>query len=332
MTRRHFGLLASLAGGLGVATIAALGGCSSDDEPTTSSNPDAGSPPVNTTPPPLATGDAAPSLPPDAGDAGQDAPSAPPISWTIGTTGTITIYESAAIGEFFEDDVIVRSPEAPDCVARVRSGTKPRSPAGDLSVGGDYIGQDGGPPAIVVVQPTADNRYEHFLDMPPFFFPTPGNGEKVQVELSGTDTVPAMPVATLRSPVLPQIEVTAPTNPDSGAVTVDSKKPFKVKWTVADAGAISQRVILAMMYTFTPKRAADIRCSWPLSAGEGTLPESLMSEVRGRVVGGTGPLDGRIEVTAGDMKEVTVGGASYVVTATRGDGATSFLGTDLTLE
>lgn len=331
MTRRHFALLASLAGGLGLATIAVLGGCSSDDEATTINSPDAAPPPINTSTPPPATGDAA-SAPPDAGDAGQDASSAPSIAWTTGSTGTITIYEFAAIGEFFEDDVIVRSPEAPDCVARVRSRTKPRSPAGDLSVGGDYIGQDGGPPAIVVVQPTAESRYEHFLDMPPFFFPTPGNGEKVQVELSGTDTVPAMPVATLRSPVLPQVEVTAPTIPDSGTVTVDSQKPFTVKWTVADAGATPQRVILALHTLESPKRAADIRCSWPLSAGEGTLPVSLMSEIRGRVVGGTGPVLGRIEVNAGDMKEVTVGGASYVVVATRSDGATSFLAADLTLE
>jgi hypothetical protein len=194
--------------------------------------------------------------------------------------------------------------------------TKPGSPAGNLTVGGDAIGKAGGPPAPVVIPPdsTADNSYVAFLDDPLLFFPQPGQGEHVQLSLEGTGSVPAMPVTSLTATVLDHVTVTVPVPPDAGDLPIDSTKAFALKWDVADAGAAAPRVVAQFQNMFNAKKVVDIVCSWPLSAGQATIPASFLAAVKAQA----GEIEGgQIVLYLGDAKEATSAAHSYTIVLAR---------------
>jgi hypothetical protein len=304
-----------LASSVSAGSVAALSGCSSDEataEPTPTAEagpvtkpdgsttiPDAGQPPIEA-----------------GGDTGQVDAYVNPVTTVLGATGKLNVYPFGVIASFHEDDTIIHSSEAPDCVAHVRSVTKPGSPAGNLTVGGDAVGKAGGPPAPVVIPPdsTADNSYVAFLDDPLLFFPQPGQGEHVQLSLEGTGSVPAMPVTSLTATVLDHVTVTVPMVPDSGTVSIDSTKAFALKWDVADAGAAAPRVVAQFQNMFNAKKVVDIVCSWPLSAGQATIPASFLAAVKAQA----GEIEGgQIVLYLGDAKEATSAAHSYTIVLAR---------------
>ncbi len=61
-----------------------------------------------------------------------------------------------------------------------------------------------------------------------------------------------------------------------------------------------------------------IFCGFPLADGQATIPAALLKEVKTRVGAG----GGFIRIHAGDFKEFTGGGASYVIEVGHEDGTT----------
>lgn len=322
ITRRLKWVSFSLLGGMSV-----LLACSDDPIGTPAPDP-SGVPEAGTTPPvPDSSTD-----PPQA-DAGADAnesdADSDEVTATMGSTGTVTIYDFAAIGEFYEDNLVVRSTLAPDCVMHIRSVTKPPSAAGTMTVSSDLVGEEGGPSAPLVVEPDEHNAYAGFLDDDDLFFPASG-GTKVQLDLTGSVSMPPIPVTTLHAPLFETVTVTNPLTPDDGTLHVPTNKDLTIAWTVADAGTTPQRVSLAAYMVQSVNREGQLRCSWPLAQGTATVPAAVLAEFRTRL-GGTGAALGRIEVFAGESKEITEDGASYVVVVTRMD-STDFIASDLSLE
>ena len=251
-----------------------------------------------------------------------DASNQPTVTTTFGPSGSIVVYPFLFAGDFREDDTIVHVSDSPDCIAHVWGATKPNSDVGNVTVTSALVGQAGGPtvPIVISADPQADMTYAGFPDQGELFL-TPSNGETVQVQIAGTNSVPAMPVTTLNAPVLDGVTSTEPVLLDAGGEPsygdIDSKKPLVLKWQVADAGpATGQRVVFHTAIPLTSFKAEmTIDCSWPLSAGTGTVPASLLTYLRERA--GGGDLSGYAQVDTGDMKEVVVGGASYVVIVSR---------------
>ena len=58
-----------------------------------------------------------------------------------------------------------------------------------------------------------------------------------------------------------------------------------------------------------------IFCGFPVADGRGNVPTQLLSALRSRL-GGSGALDGNIDVNSGEFREITTAGASYVVFTT----------------
>lgn len=327
-----------------IVGVSALVACTDDLEVTPADPPglpEAGTIPDGSAPPDPDPDSSTPLPPPE--DAGVDAnenegdADSDKVTASMGSTGTISIYNFMVVGEFFEDNLIVRSTLAPDCVMHIRSVTKPPSAAGTITVSSDLDSELGGPEAPLVTEPDENNGYTGFFEDESMFFPFSGGANKVQLELTGTITMPPIPVTTLNAPVHETIAITNPLTPADGTLHVPIDKDFTVTWTVpadadagADAGAIPQRVSLGAYMVQSVKYEGQLRCSWPLSQGTATVPAAVLTEFRERL-GGTGAATGRLEFFAGDAKEVAVDGASYVVLVSHFE-ATDFAVSDLSLE
>ena len=264
----------------------------------------------------------------DSGTSGEDADAGPTITSAVGPTGFVRVFNDFIVGEFYEDDTIVRASNAPECVIHLRSGSKPASPAGTLTIGGPILGSDGGAdqPVTVDADPAGANIY--FVEGP--IFP-PDDALLVHVEGAGTFAFPAMPVQVLRPPPADLVAVTAPALDDAGTLGIPSTKPLQVTWTAPANAKADAR----MTFTFTGLDAdvtasqGALYCSYPLASGQATIPANVLTELRTRV-GGTNAR-GAIQVYAGGSKEFSANGASYFLATSRLD-AVGFEAFDVVLE
>ena len=243
----------------------------------------------------------------------------PKVTPSTGSTGFFEIYPDLVQGNFHRRDTILRASDAPDCVAYVRSNTSPLVPGGDVTVGGDNVGQVGGPPFPIVVSPDAQNSYVYFLDNPPVLYPA-GSSLRVQVKTSGAAHVPALPKTTLHSPSFPTIHVSKPVVPPGADVPIPSTAPFEILWTIPDANAGAQNrknsMILSLMFIIGNERMGELHCGAPVNAGRATLPESLLRALKRRIAPNPGA---SLRIRAGDQREVVVDGASYVLQLAAGN-------------
>ncbi|MBX3210004.1 MAG: hypothetical protein KF764_33550 [Labilithrix sp.] len=267
-------------------------------------------------------------------DAGQDG--GPTISAALGSTGYVQIRDTYIVGAFREDDTILRASNAPECVAHIRSATKPISPAGTLTIGGAIVGADGGPEQAIVVDPLdpTDPLYLYQPDPPPEVggvFP-PTETLVVQIEGSGSLTFPLMPAQSLPSPAAGAIAFTKPAvdldNP--APVVLPTSQAFEVTWTPPANPHADHRIILALQEVAAEEapRLGSLHCSFPIASGKGTIPANLLAELRSRV-GGQGTAEGLFHVLAGGYKEFTGGGASYVIEVSRDDTGLTVLPAEL---
>ena len=248
--------------------------------------------------------------------------SGPKVTRSIGSTGFFEIYPDLVQGYVRQRDTILRASDAPDCVAHLRSNTSPLSPGGDVTVGGDNVGQVNGPPAPIVVSPDQNNQYVYFLDNPPVLYPA-GSSLRVQVKTSGAVGVPAMPLTTLRSPSFSTIHVSKPVVPPGADIPIPSTAPFEILWTIPGANAGAQnrknrknRMILSLMFIIGNERMGELHCGAPVNAGRATLPASLLRALKQRIAPNPGA---SLRIRAGDQREVVVDGASYVLQLAAGN-------------
>jgi hypothetical protein len=270
------------------------------------------------------TGDAGGTVDAAAADAADAADAGPTLSTTIGPTGSIRIYMDAIFATFSEDDTIVRASDAPECVVHVRSISKPYSPAGTLTIGGPIVGSDGGTDQTILIEP--DTVTPASLNQYVFFGPVfpPNEALLVQLEGAGTTVFPAMPVQSLNPPAFAPVVITKPVVPDAGAaIVVPSTAPFEIVWTVPAGATATKRVIFGFR-EISPAtggtKSASIFCSYPLTAGKGSIPPSVLADVKTRVGANA---SGRLHIYAGGYKEFVASGASYAIEVVRED-STSF--------
>jgi hypothetical protein len=243
---------------------------------------------------------------------------------TIGPTGSIEVSDFFVGAVFFADEIILRANANPECVAHIGAAEKPFAPAGALTVSSELVGTPGGPPAALVINPDAVNQYFEFPDPPLFHFP---DGAKTQVKLDGTLGFPAIPRTTLRAPIFGLVTVTAPVQPDTGTLTVQSRAPLRFAWDVPPSqgenrGFAHRQSVSVRLFALGPVRWGQLYCTWPILAGRGQVPALLMGEMQGQL-GGVGALDGVLDLYEGEFKELTPANASYVVFATT-DTVTTF--------
>lgn len=258
-------------------------------------------------------------------DAGQD-DAGPTFTSAPGSTGYVQVRDTYIVAHFREDDTVLRASNVPECVAHIRSATKPLSAAGSLTIGGAIVGADGGPEQAIVVDPLdpTDPLYVYQPDPPPDFggvFP-PTETLLVQIEGSGSLAFPPMPAQSLPSPAAGAISFTKPVvdvdNPDP--VVLTTSDTFEVTWTPPATPHADHRIILALQDIDAEEapRLGNLHCSFPIAAGKGSIPANLLAELRSRV-GGQGTATGLFHVLAGGYKEFTGGGASYVIEVSRDD-------------
>jgi hypothetical protein len=248
------------------------------------------------------------------GDAGRDADASegPSISSEVGAGAEILLYSDVLTAEFDEDDTVLHASDASECVAHVRAATKPPSSGGKLTVGGPVVGADGGPPATIEMTPDQGNVYLYF-DPSSAAFPS-NDLLELQVQGAGTESVPAFPVQTLRTPPADPIAVTAPVA-GSAALSVPSGEALQITWT-PPTGAQADVQMNVNMVVSTASKKARLYCSFPVTAGTGKVPASLLTAVKNRI--GL-PAFGQIVLCGGGSKEYKATGASYVIQTMRSD-------------
>jgi hypothetical protein len=305
-----------------LSTVALFIGCSSDDSPDSAPTPGEGGD--------ASTGGSPDSVPAEGGGGGASASDGgvqgegggagaggndagevvSEITSSLGSTGDIHIFNDAVMAAFHEDDTILRSDAAPDCVVHVRSETKPFSPAGTLTIGGPVVGSEGGPASLIEVTPDATGYY----DFAGAVFPATDE-LLLQIEASSTATFPSMNVQSLPLPPVDPVVVTKPALPESGALALPSTQPLEIAWTVPSEANADLRVGVRLNeMNGEGSKHATLYCSFPLSAGAGQVPAELLSEIENQV-GANGR--GLLEVHAGSQREFTSKGASYIIAVLR---------------
>jgi hypothetical protein len=248
----------------------------------------------------------------------------PAVTATRGATGHIEISDFFIGATFFADDIILREAAHPECVAHLESPEESFSAAGTLTVSSGLVGMPGGPAAPFVMHADAGNQeYFDFPDPPLFQFL---DSTKIQTELTGAPGFPPLRVTTLRSSSFDTISVTAPQLPDSGVLAISSTAPLELQW---DVPVLSRHAILGRhpqslsvrLFVLGPERWGQLYCSWPIAQGRGTIPALLSNAFRNQL-GGTGALDGNIDVYSGELREMATAGSSYVIFVTT-DNATT---------
>jgi hypothetical protein len=317
---------------LGVLVAAGItaSACGDDDDANTATNttPDGGSTPQPDSGSTGADG-SAPVNPTDAGDggkadAGGDADAGPTVTSSFGPTGQIDVFNDGIFAYFWEDETILRASDSTECVAHFRSETKPLSPAGTVTIGGDIVNWSGGAQAPMVLTPSDGfNAYEYYDSL---VFPTDDEFAPVQVEKTSTTVFPAIAVRDFQPPPSGQVTVTAPVKPASGDLIVPSGQDLTVAWTVP---AKTTGLQLRFRYgeIVVNGKWAHLFCTFPLAAGTGRVPASLLSAIRTRLGAAA---NGSIRVYAGGAAEIAVGNASYSVMVTRSD-STNFSNGDDTI-
>jgi hypothetical protein len=267
---------------------------------------------------------------PDASDSGRlpdgDA-SAARLEVETGTSAYLRIFDGIVFGNVYLDDTIVRVVNGPECVAFVRSAIKCSIGIGTMTIGGDMVGRDGGPPAPVAINPDETPcppgpSYAHFLDAPPFFFRPTGN-DRVLVDVAGLGgDVAALPVTTLRGTQFEQVTVTAPVPADAGALAISTAADFVVRWTVPDGGSTTQKVFIGMRGVALGNRTAELACSFDFNSGQAVLPQSLLAALKTQL-GGTGKVDiAAFKVFAGDLRIVSARDTTYLIEVSRQESTT----------
>lgn len=258
----------------------------------------------------------------DSGDAGGT------VTTTIGTSGYGIIQPGSAAIAFREDDRIMRVSGTPECVIYVSSLTKPYSCAGTVTIGGDNVGQDGGPPAPVTKTCPTVPIYHFYLVSAGAglsYYPADGTSSmSVLLSTTGTSTVPAVAVQTLHSPTFSgPVPVTLPASAsdagaDSGApYSVNHSGGFTFTWTntSTDAGPASMMTV-TLNHVVSETKVGDMHCSYPAAAGRATIPANVLTAFwKALQEGGsaTPPSpSGFIRIILADWREVQVGTASYV--------------------
>ena len=238
---------------------------------------------------------------PDPEDAATDA--GPPSS-VARPHGLIQVFDDAAFAYFFEDDTILRA--STRRVRRLRPlETKPASAAGDRLVAPTA------PILAIRVEPDEFNFYGAFDPV----FP-PDAELDVTLEMNATSVFPAIGVQTLRTPPVGTVAVSQPSAPATGNLSVPSDRDFVFTWTVpATTDGLRMQLHFADI-TSTSGRRAQISCAYPLAAGTGRIPASLLAAVKTQLGNGG---EGFVYTFAGGGGELVVAGTSYVIFASRQD-------------
>lgn len=314
-TRRRY---LALALGMACTTATLLLACD-DSDSNGNVTPDGG---AQTPPPPGTTTGTTPTPtptpPPGPVDAGPDGDGGEESLATveIGSTGYVQVRESYILAHFYEDTTIVHWDNAPDCVMHVRGPTKPPSPAGLLTIGGEVVGTTGGLPAEVELMADLATFGEHMYGYPDVVW-DPAEEHVVSVEMDAVmPTFPAMPTQSLVPRATP-VPVTAPTA--AANTNVPTTAPFTVTWTAPSGGNVAnQRFAVYMALsaddTVAGSKRAVLQCTFPLGAGTGSIPANVLADAKAANKGTTvmGPLLFR----AGGFVEYETAGASYVVDVT----------------
>lgn len=270
------------------------------------------------------TGDAEAGTP-DAGDAGSsdagtadadvDADAGPGVTVTtgVGPTGLIELDDVGAIALFYEDDTIVHVSDAANCVAHLRSETKPASTAGTITVGGDIVGAVGGPAAAVDIAPDPADPTNFYFSAD-LVFPA-DDLLSLEVTKTATTVFPAIAATTLKTPPAGTVIVSQPAKPDAGDLEVSSANDLAFAWT-PPASTAGQSLSVRFSDLVTNGKRANVMCQFPLAAGSGHVPSSLLSHVRTWL---GGEATGLIVTNAGGAAEVKAGAASFVVFTARAD-------------
>lgn len=262
------------------------------------------------------------------GDAGSDAPSgdaSPPITSALGPTGVFELTNSSVVGRFFEDGTIVRMPAHPQCVIHVHTRTKvPSLQGGPIVVGGPVVGAEGGPaaPINLTADPLKGNQYIDTVG------PVFGDSSEFQVQIqgNGSPTFPPLTAQLLRPfPIASVTTVTKPVKAATGPTEVISTASLDIVWTAAAGAQADHRLIVALgniSKSESPQRA-ELRCAYPLSAGQASIPKELLTELRNRVTpANANNPTGSMRIWAGGQAEVSAGGQSYVIELARRDSTT----------
>jgi hypothetical protein len=230
---------------------------------------------------------------------------------SIGSTGEIRITDEYVSASFHEDDTILRSSAAPDCVAHIRSKTKLFSPAGTVTIAG--TSPDGGAGDVFVMPP--DQATGYFYEAGGFVFPPSGDFQ-VKLSMSRTATFPAIAVQSLPTPPASSIVLTTPARPDSGPLVIASTSAFEVAWNVPVGANPNHRVGLRFneFDSVDGSKKATLYCSFALSAGSGSIPSHLLTEIKSAAGAGA---TGLVSIHVGAQKEVADNGASYAVAVLR---------------
>ncbi len=318
MRIRFLGMMALTASGFGVLLTAA---CSDDGGGSGPNSTDAGKTTIDAG---QSDGDAKVPVADATADVGTDAADSgdagPTLSVTTGLNGRIEIEPTSVLAEFRLEDTIIRASDAPGCVAMVRAAAREseRIDVGTMRIGGDAVGQDGGIPSPL--SPPFDSEGKYYYGSvgigESLFFPGISSRVQVQIENGYPEVgIHPMPVTTLRSSPFGMIHVLTPALPDAGSLVVRSDQDFNITWNVpttggADAGGAGERMILDLFFLLGTggARAADIRCSAPVAAGRGSLPASLLREVKVRL-SPSAPIEGaKLRIRSGDQREVVIPG------------------------
>lgn len=240
-----------------------------------------------------------------------------PLTTRVGAAAAISINANLAFAAFKEDEQIIESPAYPDCLIQAGSGNnKPAASGGTMTIGGDAVGQDGGIPAPLQVTPLPEDGNIYVAVADPGLLFERASGQKVQISLDGTAFVPGFAPVTLHSPKFADVvRVTSPTMPDGGdSLVVKSSEPFDVKWTAPTGAVGDEKLIVTFFSLQSDAVVAELRCAFPVGAGQATVPVELMKELRttlGESAGGAVP--GFIRIRSGDFKIVSQPNAAYTI-------------------
>lgn len=324
MRIRPLGILAVTLGGC--AALSLIAACS-DDPKSADSCP---LPDGSTIPKDGATVDTGPNPDTDSGaDAGnEDANTDGGATLQVMTalSGHVDVNWFGVNALFTPDDIVIHSTDYPQCRITLRAKARAdfRADVGSLSIGGSLVGQDGGMPTPLVIPYSTDNA-GIYLGFPPegqIFNQGVSSSVQVQIEGNSGNGVPELGVTTLHSPPYASITVLTPTVPadpdDAGTgIIVKSTEDFPITWTVpttpgADAGGAGERIIFALTETLGLSRTGELRCHFPVSAGQGRVPAALLREFRMRLDPENPVSVGRISIRTGDQREVVIPGAPGV--------------------
>lgn len=233
---------------------------------------------------------------------------------SVAPSGVVSLWRDGVIGDFFVDNMILRTKESPECVATIRSALKGRSRAGAMTVASASL------PGPFVVNPGSTRQYEGFPGAPPFIFPK-GGSIPVEVKWDGVGIImPPLPPTVLWSAAYAApLEILTPVAPPAGEeLVIPSSEPLRVAWVppktaTANADGSSPKVIVALWFIAGSTREGAVRCGFPVTARRGSIPESLLRAVKLQVDPDNPISSANLRIVLGDRKEVVIDGSSYLI-------------------